>query len=115
RALSERGLAVDDALVRRTPHTIDDGHRAAVELLDRVQRPTAVIAATLPQTMGILRAVRALGLRVPDDVSIVAGDDAELAEFLEVPLTAVAQPSREIGKQGAELLLSGLGHRRARP
>lgn len=115
RALRERGLTVDDALVRRTPHTIDDGHRAALELLDRAERPTAVIAATLPQTMGILRAVRALRLRVPADVSLVAGDDAELAEFLEVPLTAVAQPSREIGKQGAELLLAGLGRPRGKP
>ncbi len=115
RALRERGLAVDDRLVRRTPHTIEDGSTAALELLDRRGRPTALYVATLPQTMGVIRAARSLGLRVPDDLSLVAGDEGDVAEFLEVPLTTVEQPSREIGRQGAELLLARLDGRRSRP
>jgi LacI family transcriptional regulator, galactose operon repressor len=115
RALRERSLPVDSRLIRRTLHTIEDGYEAAVELLERPDRPTAIIVATPPQTIGLLRAVRSLDLRVPDDISLVMGDDADFAEILEVPLTAVEHSSREIGRQGTQLLLGRLSGRRSQP
>jgi LacI family transcriptional regulator len=60
------------------------------------------------QAVGVLKAARELGIRIPDELALVGGDDIELAEFLEVPLTTFHQPAYEIGAQGAELLLSRL-------
>jgi len=115
RALAEYGLEVDERLVRRTPHDIEAGYRAAMELLEQPQRPTAIAAATLPQAMGVLGAAEALGLEIPGDLSVVAGDDADFAAFLRAPLTCVEQRAREIGRQGMELLLARLTGRRRRP
>jgi LacI family transcriptional regulator len=116
RALVDYGVEVDDEIVRRSHHSIEEGYRAALELLDRRRRrPTAIIAATPQQTLGALRAARELGRRVPADLSVVAGDDASFFEFLEAPLTAVEQPSREIGRQATQLLLARLAGRRSRP
>jgi LacI family transcriptional regulator len=55
-----------------------------------------------------MKAARALDLKIPDDLARVGGDDIELAEFLEVPLTTFHQPAREIGSLGAQILLDRL-------
>jgi LacI family transcriptional regulator len=115
RALAEHDVEVDDAIIRRSHHTIEGGHRVALELLGRRPRPTAIIVATPQQTLGALRAARELGRRVPNDLSVVAGDDASFFDFLEAPLTAVEQPAREIGRQATQLLLARLAGRRSRP
>jgi LacI family transcriptional regulator len=114
-ALEAAGIETDAALVVRTWHSTQEGHEAARELLLQPDRPTAIYAATLPQGLGTLRAVRELGLRIPQDVAVVAGDESHFAQYLEPPLTTVQQPSREMGRKGAALLLQRLAGRRKRP
>jgi DNA-binding LacI/PurR family transcriptional regulator len=106
RALGEWGFPIIRELVSRTPHTIEAGYEAARFLLSKSDRPTAIYAATTHQAVGALRAASELGMRVPDDLALVGGDEVEFAEFLTVPLTTVEQPSFEIGLRGAELLHS---------
>jgi DNA-binding LacI/PurR family transcriptional regulator len=115
KTLGAAGVALDPALVVRTSHTIDEGHRAALELLRRPDPPTAIYAATLPQGLGTLRAVREMGMRIPTDVALVAGDESQFAQYLEPPLTTVQQPSRAMGSTGAALMLQRLAGRRKRP
>ena len=57
-------------------------------------------------TLGALDAIRERGLNIPDDISIVGFDDMPWANLLQPPLTAIAQPTYELGKQAAELLLA---------
>ena len=59
-------------------------------------------------TLGALDAIRERGLNIPDDISIVGFDDMPWANLLQPPLTAIAQPTYELGKQAAELLLARL-------
>jgi DNA-binding LacI/PurR family transcriptional regulator len=66
-----------------------------------------VFAASDVTALGVLEAASALGLRVPDDLSVVGFDDVEVARY--AGLTTVAQPLRESGALGAELLLELLG------
>jgi LacI family transcriptional regulator len=108
RAYAERGLEIDEQLIVHAPFTVRGGCDAALPLLDRADRPTAIFAANDLQAVGVMKAARALALRIPDDVALVGGDDIELAEFLEVPLTTFHQPAREIGERGAQLLLGRL-------
>jgi len=56
-------------------------------------------------TVGAMRAIRARGLRVPQDISIVGFDDFEWADCFEPRLTLVAQPCEEIGRRAAILLM----------
>ena len=105
RALGDAGVPVRPDLVRLRPHG-----RAAAEiardLLALASPPTAVFAASDLQALAMLEALEALGLRVPDDLSVVGFDDVELARY--AGLTTVAQPLQASGTRGAELLLSAL-------
>jgi LacI family transcriptional regulator len=107
-ALKDGNIPFDPDLVVHAPFTTQGGYTAALELLNRADRPSAIFAANDMQAVGVMKAARELGLRIPDQLALVGGDDIELAEFLEVPLTTFHQPAYEIGSQGAELLLSRL-------
>lgn len=93
--------------------TIDGGLHAAHTLLRCADRPTAIFAASDEMAMGALRAARDLGLRVPEDLSIIGIDDHELAEYFD--LTTVAQPVQEQGRVAATQVLAALGGEEWRP
>jgi DNA-binding LacI/PurR family transcriptional regulator len=57
--------------------------------------------------VGVFSAVRRLGLRVPDDVSVVGFDDIELSQYTDPPLTTIHQPTRHKGEEAIRLLLEG--------
>ena len=76
------------------------------ELLWLPERPTAIFAASDTQAFGTLEAARALGMRVPEELSVIGFDDIEVASY--VGLTTVRQPLYESGRRGAELLLRAL-------
>ena len=82
------------------------GSRAARELLGRRDRPTAIFAASDEMAIGALRAARELGLRVPEDVSVIGIDDHEMASYFD--LTTVAQPVHEQGRVAAAQVLAAL-------
>ena len=68
-----------------------------------------IAAATDMQAVGVLKAAKEFGLSVPGDLALAGGDDIELAEYLEVPLTSFSQPSDEIGAQVVAILMSRIG------
>lgn len=108
RALAEEGLAVDVSLVRAGPFTVDGGYRAALDILGLPDPPEAIFAANDLLAVGVMKAARELGMSIPGVLALVGGDNIELAEFLETPLTTFHQPALDIGRRGAELLLSRL-------
>ena len=85
----------------------------ATELLSLPERPTAIFAASDTQAFGTLEAARALGIRVPEELSVIGFDDIEVASY--VGLTTVRQPLYESGRRGAELLLRALSGRPVDP
>lgn len=93
--------------------TIHGALRATEELLRGSERPTAVFAASDEMAIGVIQAVRAAGLRVPEDVSVIGIDNHEMAEFFE--LTTVAQPVHEQGRLAAQALLAMLSATDDRP
>jgi DNA-binding LacI/PurR family transcriptional regulator len=104
--MTDAGLGVADGLECSTALTPQAGAEAVNTLLDLPEPPTAVIVASDVQAIGALEAARRRGLRVPEDLSVVGTHDIELAEYLG--LTTVRAPIRELGRRGAELLLSAL-------
>jgi LacI family transcriptional regulator len=81
------------------------GHEAAGRLLDLPEPPTAIFAANDNMAVGTLRAARERGLSVPEDLSVVGFDDAELAQIVTPALTTVRQPLAELGRTAVSLLM----------
>jgi DNA-binding LacI/PurR family transcriptional regulator len=84
----------------------DEGRRAALALLRATPRPTAVLAMSDELAAGVLAAARELGLRVPQDVSVVGWDDAPTARASDPPLTTIRQSLHDQGRTCAQLLIT---------
>jgi LacI family transcriptional regulator len=74
-------------------------------LAERPTRATALICLNDRLAMGAYQAAAEVGLRIPEDLSVVAFDDSDLASWLRPPLTSVALPHFELGRRAVELLL----------
>jgi LacI family transcriptional regulator len=114
RALCDSGLSLPPALIRCCPMTEENGYRAARSLLEGEASPTAIICSSLIMSLGVVRAIRDLGLTIPGDVSLVAHDDVFpwlKPENFSVPLTTTRSSIRLAGQRIAERLaarISGL-------
>ena len=105
-ALEEAGIRSDPSYVRWGDFHVDGGYRHGLELLSRPDRPTAIFAGSDYQCLGVMRAVRELGMSIPEDVSVVGYDDIPLAQWLGPSLTTVRQPLREMAGTATEMVLS---------
>lgn len=105
-AFDRRGLHPDDDLVRIGNLRDSGGFEQTIALLSTAARPTAVFSVNGQTTVGVLRAAKACGLRLPTDISLVGFDDLPTGELLDPPLSAVVQPSYRLGQIAAELLLA---------
>ncbi|KGM10487.1 LacI family transcriptional regulator [Cellulomonas bogoriensis 69B4 = DSM 16987] len=107
RALREAGLDPATALVEVTVPTLDadGGVTGASQLLETGDHPSAIFCVNDHTALGAMRALRAHGLRIPQDVAVVGYGDADVASMLMTPLTSVRRPTRRIGEIAADLLL----------
>jgi DNA-binding LacI/PurR family transcriptional regulator len=103
--LEENGLKYDEKLVICTDYSMEDSKRAALELLKSSERPTAIFACFDSLAVGVYQAAKEVGLRIPEDLSVVGFDNTILATIVDPPLTTVAQPIDEIGHQVVDLLV----------
>ncbi|MEU8050654.1 LacI family DNA-binding transcriptional regulator [Micromonospora haikouensis] len=113
-AIDASGLSVEPGLVVHTGLNPVDGRSAALDLLGRPDRPTAIFACNDQQALGVYQAARERGLRIPADLSVVGFDDLPLAALTDPPLTTVHQPLVEMAATATELALAlGRGERSA--
>lgn len=103
-----RGIVVEAGDFRRR-----SGEQVAERMLAGPRPPTALVGGDGLMTIGAMRAIRRAGLRIPDDVSLVAYDDAPWFELLDPPLTAVAQPVAELASSAVAAMLDLLHDRPA--
>jgi DNA-binding LacI/PurR family transcriptional regulator len=105
--LAAAGLAGTGDLVETGDFTEEGGAAAMGRLLERPGDPVdAVFAASDLMAAGALRALRAAGRRVPEDVAVVGFEDSTVARYAQPPLTTVRQPIEEMGRQATRLLLA---------
>ncbi|MEU5364453.1 LacI family DNA-binding transcriptional regulator [Streptomyces sp. NPDC005925] len=108
RGLATAGLPYDERLLTDGDSESAGAERATAALLSLRTRPTALVTANNAMTFGALRALRGAGLSVPHDIALCCFDDFAWADLFQPRLTAVAQPSREIGAHAVRLLLDRL-------
>lgn len=119
RALAEAGLSLDESLVRYGGFNfgnlnLADGRLMAQEVLAANDGPpTAIFAANNFIAFGAVRALRELGLKVPEDISVVAFDDLPVEWVSDPFLTVAAQPAYDIGRRAAEMMIDRLVGERA--
>lgn len=103
-AMRQANQPVDENSIAYGQPSIEDGRASATGLIDTNPQLTALLCFNVVAAIGALQAAREKGLRVPDDLSIVAVHDIELADHLSVPLTTVAMPLFEMGARAVELV-----------
>jgi len=104
-SLDVAGISVEESLIIKCGATIEDGYQAALKLLKLDTRPTAIIAINDLLAISTLRAAGDLGLRIPEDLSVVGYDDIPMSNYLVPRLTTVTKNAHTLGMQAFELLM----------
>jgi LacI family transcriptional regulator/LacI family repressor for deo operon, udp, cdd, tsx, nupC, and nupG len=111
---SNLGFSADD-IVQAGAH-FEDGHRcghALFQARSESDRPTAVTCYNDLVAMGLCKALSELGIRCPEDVSVVGFDDIKFCENLRVPLTTIRVPKFEMGNLAAQMLIRHIESKQA--
>lgn len=103
-ALRAAGLAIRPEHLGLAEHSRANARTSALAILQTPDRPTALIVASDTEAIGVLEAAAALGLAVPDDLSVIGYDDIESADLLG--LTTIRQPIAESGARAVHRLLA---------
>jgi LacI family transcriptional regulator len=103
-ALKKARIKLPDAFVRLAPYSQEQTRQVAKELLNLPDPPTAIFAATDFQALGVLKAARQLGFKVPEQLAVIGFDDLDMAEYAD--LTTISQHLDESGRLAVEILLS---------
>ncbi len=104
RAFLENGIRYEDKLVRSGAVRMEDGYRIMKEILDNKDNITAVFAYSDLVAFGAMKALREANLKIPEQIAVVGYDDIEFASSLEIPLTTVCIPKRQLGKEAVRVL-----------
>jgi LacI family transcriptional regulator len=106
-AMADWKVPVEESLVSLGGWTLRHGRERALALLSRVDRPTAVFCFNDRMAIGCYEAARSLGLRIPQDVSIMGFDDEDLSGFLDPGLSTMVLPHDEMARWAVGQLLDG--------
>ena len=80
-------------------------HQAAVEIFEAHRQVTAIFASTFAIGMGVLRAARQSGVKIPEQISVIALHDSDYADYLGPPLTTIGLPVEEMARRAVDLLV----------
>jgi len=104
-ALMEAGIVPEERLIIHGDYTMNSGVSCIETLINDNKDMTAVFVANYEMTMGAVIGINELGLRIPEDLSLIGFDNEEFARACRPRLTIVAQPMDQIGRNVAELIL----------
>lgn len=110
-ALKEENLEVDNEnmILIRSGRNEEVGYQTGLKFLVRKDRPSAVFCVNDLIAVGLLRAAFEIGVKIPEELSIIGFDDLPLSSYLPIPLTTVRQPIKEIVRESLYLLLERMG------
>lgn len=103
--LRDHEIEYDENLLVQTEYSLSGGSKSIKTLLELPEPPTAVFCSNDYIALGAMKGAREMGLRLPEDLSIVGFDDMQTASYMVPALTTVRQPAYEMGRRAGELLL----------
>ncbi len=104
RALREAQLEVDDNMVFQAGNTIEDGEKAALQLINECSDATAIMADNDLVAVGCADTLLNQGIKIPEDISVTGFGNVLVSEYFRVPLTTVRQPKFRLGSSGMDLM-----------
>ena len=104
-ALSDAGFHFEEALVMRETGGADGFYRLTQEVMRLPQPPDAIFTTSDPKAFVVMHALHDMGVRIPEDVSILGFDNVSLSSMVEPPLSTVAQPLYDMGAAAAKNLV----------
>ena len=104
KAMKAANIEVPESFIRLAPYSLEHARQIAKEFIGLPDPPTAIFAATDFQALGVIKAARQLGIKVPDELAIIGFDDLDMSEFED--LTTIRQHLDESGRLAIEILLS---------
>jgi LacI family transcriptional regulator len=105
-ALASHGFELSPEMTVEGAFTYESGVRAAEDLLSRQHRPTAIFAANDEMAFGVMSVAYHLGLRIPDDLSLVGFDGTSFSRFVAPSLTTIVRQTDKMSRLGAQKLLA---------
>ena len=105
RALRESGIEVDDKLIFQAGRLIEDGAKAAAQMLSEACDATAIQAVNDMVAVGCANFLLNQGVRIPQDISITGFGNTLLSEYFRVPLTTARQPKHRLGSAAVECMM----------
>jgi len=115
KALAEANITVRDEWVVQGDFEPESGYRAMQQILSQKQRPTAVFCGGDIMAMGAICAADEMGLRVPQDISVIGYDNVRNARYFTPALTTVHQPKERLGETAFDMLLDRITSKREEP
>ncbi|RTE10781.1 LacI family DNA-binding transcriptional regulator [Paenibacillus whitsoniae] len=106
--MEDHGIALQEGFLKTCDYKVADGKKKALELLQSEDSPSAIFACNDMLAVGALQAARAVGKKVPNDLSIVSFDNTLLSEVADPPLTTLAQPIEHMGKLVVNMIVEEL-------
>lgn len=103
-AHQEHGLEIDDKLIMRAPGNRQGGSQLIRRIITSVDRPTAIYITDPMTAVGAMYEAQKMGLRIPEDISIIGFDDAELRHTVLPTMTAVCQDATGLGREAYRVL-----------
>ena len=104
-AITEAGLRIDHTLIASTSYEVSETVSTVTALLTVAHPPTAVFCTDDYKATGVLRAALGLGMRVPEDLSVMGHNNYQISELTTPPLTTVTVPMFELGRSAGEILM----------
>jgi len=105
-ALASKGLELADEMVVEGAYTFDSGVKAATELLSLDRPPTAIFAANDEMAFGAIKVANKLGMKIPDDLSLVSFDGTPFSNFAVPSLSTIIRPTGQMARLATQKLLA---------
>lgn len=104
KALKEGEITYNPEIVSFNLPTAESGYKEAIKLLCTKEPPTAIFTYNDLMAFGVLKAAKELGIRIPEELSVIGFDDIFFSSFTDPPLTTIKQFKDELGRRAVELL-----------
>ncbi|EHK9178589.1 substrate-binding domain-containing protein [Vibrio parahaemolyticus] len=108
RAMNEAGLEFNANWIIESDFECEGGYQAFKKMAERGTLPSSIFVSNDMMAMGVINAANELGIKVPDNLSIIGYDDIHIAKFMSPSLTTIHQPKYRLGQAAVETLVRRL-------
>ncbi len=110
-ALKDHGMEPEERFIMRENCGVDSFYSMTKEMMAQPDPPDAIFASSDPKAFVIMHALHDMGIRIPEDVSVLGFDNVTLASMVEPPLSTVSQPLYEMGAVAAQTLIHQIDYK----